>query len=198
MLLLLIYVTTKKSSRTVAKAWRLPIIYPNDSEESPRKIEERQLMLNKLSKRWSLFTMIDYSLGTLIVYELVVGFSAASYGMAYYFEMHIPSAVIFSFGLGSLLAIAAIKLMNPFQSGKIQPLKHLVKNLESLVDAVHVGDAKTSETTEDILLRVLGKEIERFMDFRNMGDAECGRLLEYLVGIDGTVGRASSALLWPK
>ncbi len=197
-LLILIYVTTKQSSRTIAKAWRLPIIYPNDSEDGAKKIGERESLLKELSMRWGLFTVIDYSLGVLIAYEIIMGFSVAGYEIAYYVMVHVPSAIAISFGIGLLLAIVVIKLRNPFQSGKIQPLKHLVENLESLVNAVHVGDTKVSEDTEDILLRILGQEIERFMEFRKMGDAECGRLLEYLTGIEGTVGQAASALFWPQ
>jgi hypothetical protein len=195
-ILILIYFTTKQSSRAIAKAWRLPIIYPHDSGDSAKKIEERESLLEELSRRWSLFTIIDYSLAVLIAYELIMGFSV-EYDIANYFEVHLPSAVAISFGVGSLLAIAVIKLRNPFQSGRIQPLKHLVQILESLANAVHIGDTEVSEDTEDILLRILGKEIERFMKFRKLGEAECGRLLEYLVGIEGSVGRAASTMLWP-
>jgi len=198
LLLILIYVTTKQSSRAIEKAWRLPIIYPNDGVESARKTAERQSLLQTLSLKWTLFTIIDYSLAVLIVYELVLGFSAAGYGMAYYFEVHFPSAVLISILLGTSLAIVVSKLRNPFQSGKIQPLKHLEKNLESLVNAVHAEDEQVPEDIEDALLRIVRKEIERFMEFRKMGDGECGRLLEYLAGIEGTVGRAASAILWPQ
>ncbi len=198
LLLILIYVTTKQSSRAIEKAWRLPIIYPNDGVESARKTAERQSLLQTLSLKWALFTIIDYSLAALIVYELVLGFSAAGYGMAYYFEVHFPSAVLISILLGTSLAIVVSKLRNPFQSGKIQPLKHLEKNLESLVNAVHAEDEQVPEDIEDALLRIVRKEIERFMEFRKMGDGECGRLLEYLAGIEGTVGRAASAILWPQ
>lgn len=198
LLLILIYVTTKQSSRAIEKAWRLPIIYPNDGVESARKTAERQSLLQTLSLKWTLFTIIDYSLAALIVYELVLGFSAAGYGMAYYFEVHFPSAVLISILLGTSLAIVVSKLRNPFQSGKIQPLKHLEKNLESLVNAVHAEDEQVPEDIEDALLRIVRKEIERFMEFRKMGDGECGRLLEYLAGIEGTVGRAASAILWPQ
>jgi hypothetical protein len=197
MVLLLIYVSTKQSSRAFEKAWRLPIIYPNGCEDFNRKMTERQSLMRSLSMKWSLFTVFDYSLGVLIAYELVMGFSAAGHGIDYYFGMHLPSAVVVSFGVGSLLAMASIKLRNPFQSGKIQPLNHLVKNLDSLVNAVHVGDVEVSEDTEDILLRIIREEIERFIENRKLGDAECGRLLEYLAGIGGTVGQAASSLLWP-
>ncbi|MFX0055949.1 MAG: hypothetical protein ACFFAX_08650 [Promethearchaeota archaeon] len=196
-LLLLIYITTKQSSGLIKKAWRLPIIYPNDNEESISEAEERRDLLKSLSTRWSLFTIIDYSLGALIAYEIIIGFSAAESGMAYYFGVHFLSAVVISFGIGLFLAIVAMKFRNPFQSGRIQPLQQLVKNLESLVKAVHADDDNVSEDTEVILVRIVKQEIEKFIDFRQLGDAECGRLLEYLAGLEGTVGRAASAILWP-
>lgn len=196
-LLILIYYSTKQSSRALARAWRLPIIYPQDNETSTGHLKERDSLLRTLSIRWSLFTIIDYSLGALLVYELVVGFSAAEQGTAYYFWVHIPAAIGISAVIGLLLAALVTRFRNPFRSGKIEPLKHLLRTLESLSSAVRAGDTEVPANTEDILLRVVKQEIERFMDFREMGDAECGKLLEYLSGIEGVVGQAASALLWP-
>jgi hypothetical protein len=196
-LLILIYYSTKQSSRALDRAWKLPIIYPQDSEVSTGELEERDSLLRTLSVRWSLFTIIDYTLGTLLVYELVIGFSAAEQGITYYFWIHFPSAIGFSAAIGLLLAALVTRFRSPFRSGKIEPLKHLLRTLESLVSAVRAGDKVASADTEDIFLRVVKQEIERFMTFREMGDAECGRLLEHLSGIEGVVGQAASALLWP-
>lgn len=196
-LLVLVYYSTKQSSRALDRAWRLPIIYPQDSEVSARELKDRDSLLRTLSIRWSLFTVIDYSLGALLVYELVLGFSAAEQGIAYYFWVHFPSAIAISAAIGLLLAALVTRFRSPFRSGKIEPLKHLLRTVESLVSAVQAGDTVVPANTEDIFLRVVKQEIERFMDFREMGDAECGRLLEYLSGIEGIVGQAASALLWP-
>jgi len=196
-ILVLIYHSTKQSSRALDRAWRLPIIYPQDNEVSTGELGERNSLLRTLSIRWSLFTVIDYSLGAFLVYELVLGFSAAEQSIAYYFWMHIPSAIGISAAIGLLLAGLVTRFRSPFRSGKIEPLKHLLRTIESLVNAVRAGDTTFPEDTEDIFLRVVKQEIERFMEFREMGDAECGRLLEYLSRIEGIVGQAASALLWP-
>ena len=197
LLLILIYYSTKQSSRVLDRAWRLPIIYPQDNEVSKEQLAERDSLLRTLSVRWSLLTVVDYSLAALLVYELVLGFSAAEQGTAYYFSVHFPSAAAVSAAIGSLLAAFVIRFRNPFHSGKIEPLKHLLENLESLASAVRAGDTAVPAGTEDIFLRVVKQEIERFMDFREMGDAECGRFLEYLSSIDGIVGQAAATLLWP-
>jgi len=197
LLLILIYYSTKQSSRVLERAWRLPIIYPQDNETSKGQFRERDSLLRTLSIRWSLLTVVDYSLAVLLVYELVLGFAAAEQGIAYYFAVHIPSAAAVSAAIGLLLAAIVIRFRNPFSSRKIEPLKYLLKNLESLASAVRVADTAVPAETEDIFLRIVKQEIERFMDFREMGDAECGRLLEYLSGIDGIVGQAASTLLWP-
>ncbi|MFX0044543.1 MAG: hypothetical protein ACFE8Z_01725 [Candidatus Hermodarchaeota archaeon] len=196
-LLVLIYCSTKQSGRTLDKAWRLSIIYPQDSEASKGELRERDSLLQTLSMRWSLLTVIDYSLGTLLIYELVLGATAAGQGLAYYFWVHVPSAVGISTAIGSLLALLVTGFRSPFRSGRIEPLKHLLRNLDSLVSAAMAGDTTMPEDTEEILLKAVKQEIERFMDFREMGDAECGRLLEYLSRREGIVGQAASALLWP-
>ncbi len=196
-MLVLIYYSTKQSSIALNSAWRLPIVYPQDNEAATGELRERDSLLRTLSIRWSFFTIVDYSLGALLVYELVLGFYAAEQGISYYFWVHIPAAIGISSAIGLLLAVLVTRFRNPFRSGKIEPLKHLLRTLESLANAVRAGDTVVPENTEDILLRVVKQEIERFMDLREMGDAECGQLLEYLSGIEGVVGQAASALLWP-
>ncbi|MFQ5834087.1 MAG: hypothetical protein ACE5H4_15390 [Candidatus Thorarchaeota archaeon] len=198
MLLLLIYLSTKQSSKSIDKAWRLPIVYPYENDESARIAKERESLLRKLSMRWNLFTLIDYSLGVLLIYELALGFSAAEAGVAYYFGVHMMTALLLSVGIGTALALVVIGFRSPFRLGKIEPLKHLLNNLESLVNAAQSGDVTVVEDTQDILLRIVGKEIERFIGFREMSDAESGRLLEYLSNLEGAVSQAASALLWPR
>ncbi|UCH03370.1 MAG: hypothetical protein JSW05_07160 [Candidatus Thorarchaeota archaeon] len=197
LLFLLIYLSTKESSKVIRGAWRLPVIYPNDSEDSARNIREREAMLLTLARRWNLLTVIDYSLGTLLIYEIPMGFYALELGMSHYLGVHIPSAVVISFLVGSFLAVVVIRLRSPFRFGRIEPLKHLESTLEELVNAVYAGDTTIAEDAEDILLMLVRKEIERFIEHRQMGDAECGRLLEYLSKQEGAVGRAASRLLWP-
>ncbi|MHA2378250.1 MAG: hypothetical protein ACXADO_03550 [Candidatus Thorarchaeota archaeon] len=198
MLLSMVYYSTRRSSRAYFDAWRLPIVYPYDRTDSKREIKDRETLLLKLSNEWSLFTVIDFILGVLIVYEMTVGFSVAGLGIVYYFAVHIPSAIPISLVLGSLFGLVFTRFRSPFRDGNIEPLRCLEKSLETLVNAVQVGDTTVSEDIKQILLRVVEQEIERFINNRNMNDAECGRFLEYLSRNEGAVGQAASALLWPQ
>ncbi|MFW9799455.1 MAG: hypothetical protein ACFFD9_03395 [Candidatus Thorarchaeota archaeon] len=197
LLFLLIYLSTKQSSNILRTAWQLPVIYPDDSEDSVRNIGEREALLRTLARRWNLLTVIDYSLGTLLIYEVPMGFYAVELGISHYLGVHIPTAVAISFLVGAFLAVVVIRFRSPFRVGRIEPLKHLENTLEELVSAVYAGEATITNDAEDILLMLVRKEIERFIVHREMGDAECGRLLEYLSKQDGAVGRAASRLLWP-
>ncbi len=197
-LFILIFLSTRQSSRTLREAWRLPIIYPDESEDSKRMVRERESLLRTLSLRWSLFTLLDYSLGVYIIYEAAAGSAAVVVGPEYYFAYHLPTAIAVSFVGGLLFAVVVAWIRSPFRSGRIEPLKHLLMTLDTLVTAAQTGDEAVALESEDILLKLVRKEIDRFMEHREMGDAERGRLLEYLSKEKGAQGRAASALLWPE
>jgi hypothetical protein len=191
--IIILFVSTKQSSKAIRSAKRLPLIYPKAGEVST----ERKSVLRTLSRRWNLYTVVDFSLGFLLIYEFITGLSAANSGLQYYVTVHLPATVLISFGAGFLVSSIVIWFRSPFRSGTINPLGLLLDTLDTLVEAAKPEEGGGHGYVDSILLRVVAQEIERFMDNRDMGESERGKLLEFLSRREGVIGEVASSLLWP-
>ncbi|MHA2384919.1 MAG: hypothetical protein ACXAEE_01770 [Candidatus Thorarchaeota archaeon] len=191
--IIILFVSTKQSSKAIRSAKRLPLIYPKAGEVST----ERKSVLRALSRRWNLYTVVDFSLGFLLIYEFITGLSAANSGLQYYVTFHLPATVLISFGAGFLVSSIVIWFRSPFRSGTINPLGLLLDTLDTLVEAAKPEEGGGHGYVDSILLRVVAQEIERFMDNRDMGESERGKLLEFLSRREGVIGEVASSLLWP-
>ncbi|MFW9803225.1 MAG: hypothetical protein ACFFFC_11260 [Candidatus Thorarchaeota archaeon] len=191
-----LYLSTRLSSSTISQAKGLALIYPKAGEVSAEAIE-RNAMLRKLSRRWNLFTIIDFSLSSMLLVEFMTGPPAANNGLQFYMMLHLPTLLLISFAVGFIVASVVIGFRSPFRSGTINPLEHLLQTLETLIEAAKPEEGGGHGYVDSILLRVVAQEIERFMVNREMGEAERGRLLEHLSLHDGVIGEIASSLLWP-
>ncbi|MFX1263143.1 MAG: hypothetical protein ACFFAZ_13730 [Promethearchaeota archaeon] len=194
--IVILFISTKRSSKTVVQAKRLPLIYPGTDEVSPETIE-REATLRKLSRRWKFYTVIDFSLASMLFYEFAKGVPAADLGLLYYVTIHLPTTVLISFAIGLFVSGIAIRYRSPFRTGLIGPVGLLLNALESLLEAAKPEEGGGQGYVDSILLRIVAQEIERFMENRKMGDTERGKLLEYLSHHEGVIGEVASSLLWP-
>jgi hypothetical protein len=194
--IIILFVSTKQSSKAIRRAKRLPLIYPKAGEVST-ETTERKSVLRALSRRWNLYTVVDFALGFLLIYEFITGLSAANSGLLYYVTVHLPATVLISFLVGFLLSSIVIWFRSPFRSGTINPLGLLLDTLDTLVEAAKPEEGGGHGYVDSILLRVVAQEIERFMDNRDMGESERGKLLEFLSRREGVIGEVASSLLWP-
>jgi hypothetical protein len=158
---------------------------------------ERESTLNYLSRRWNLHTVIDFSLGILLLYEFIAGLPAADIGLHYYIAAHLPVAALISFAIGVVLASILIRFHSPFSTRMLDPVVPLLSRLETLVEAAKPEEGGGQGYVDSILLRVVTQEIELFMENREMGEAERGKLLEFLSQHEGVIGEVASSLLWP-
>jgi hypothetical protein len=195
-MILILFISTKRSSKTLRQAKRLPLIFPKVGEVSP-ETTERESTLKKISRRWNLYTIIDFSLGSMLFYEFLTGHTAADLGLLYYITIHLPATVLISFATGLFVSSILIRYYSPFRIGLIGPVGLLLNALEPLLEAAKPDDSGGQGYIDSILQRVVAQEIERFMENRDMGESERGQLLEYLSHQEGVIGEVASSLLWP-
>ncbi|MHA2142990.1 MAG: hypothetical protein ACXADF_15105 [Candidatus Thorarchaeota archaeon] len=160
-------------------------------------MKERESILNHLARRWNLYAIIDFSLGIMLLTELVTGLPAADMGLHYYIALHLPVTALISFAAGIVLSSFMIRFRSPFRPESIDPAALLLSTLEILVEAAKPEEGGGQGYVDSILLRVVAQEIESFMENRAMGEGERGRFLEYLSEHEGVIGEVASSLLWP-
>jgi hypothetical protein len=192
----ILFISSKRSSEIVHQAKRLPLIFPRIGEVSPETVE-RESMLKELARRWNVYTVVDFSLASMLFYEFVTGLQAAELGLLHYVTVHIPTTVLISFATGLLVSSILIRYFSPFRTGLIGPVGLLLNALESLLEAAKPEEGGGQGYVDSILLRLVAQEIERFIENRKMGVAERGKLLEYLSHHEGIIGEVASSLLWP-
>lgn len=191
----ILFLSARQSSMTIREARRLPLVY-NVAADSIEMIE-RENALKKLSKKWSIYTVIDFTLVAMLIYEFINGIPAADLGLEYYTMIHLVSAVLVSFVIGLLVSGLLIRFRNPFKIGIVDPMSLLLGTLDSLIAAAKPDEGGGHGYVNSILQRVVSKEIEMFMSNRDLGESERGRLLEYLSHKEGVIGEVASSLLWP-
>jgi len=194
--IVILFVSTRLSSRAIRQAKRLPLVYPKAGEASAEALE-RESTLRSIERRWNLFTIIDFSLGSMLLVELITGLPAANSGLSFYMLVHLPAILLISFAIGLVVSGIVIRFRSPFRSGTINPVGLLVQTLETLVEAAKPEEGGGQGYVDSILLRVVSQEIERFMHNRDMGEAESGKLLEFLSKHEGVIGEVASSMLWP-
>lgn len=194
--MIILFFCTRLSTKVVKQAKQLPLIFTKTGEESV-ETEERASMLKAIARRWNLYTIIELFLVSLLIIEIIIGLSAANSGFEYYIAVHVPSILGMSVAVSSILAVIVIWFFSPFNSGTIDPIGHLLDTLESLIEAAKPEERGGHGYVDSILLRVVAQEIELCMENRKMGEAERGRLLEYLSKQEGVIGEVASSLLWP-
>jgi hypothetical protein len=194
--IVILFISTKRSSKTVMQAKKLPLIFPKMGEVSP-EATERKSALKDLSRRWNFYTVIDFSLASMLFLEFVTGVPAADLGLLYYVTIHLPTTILISFAIGLFVSGLVIRYLSPFRTGLIGPVGLLLNALEALLEAAKPEEGGGQGYVDSILLRIVAQEIERFVENRKMGDAERGKLLLYLSDHEGVIGEVASSLLWP-